>query len=40
MHICELARMSVLVADAELPDDIAAELDRADVKVLRVTVAG
>jgi len=37
VHICELARMSVLVADAEPPEDIASELDRADVKVLRVT---
>jgi len=38
VHICELARMSVLVADAEPPEDVRAELDRADVKVLRVTV--
>jgi DeoR/GlpR family transcriptional regulator of sugar metabolism len=38
VHICELARMSVLVADAEPPEDIATELARADVKVVRVTV--
>ena len=37
VHICALSRMSVLVTDAEPPEDVRAELARADVKVLRVT---
>ena len=37
VHICELARMSVLVADGDPPEDVRAELDRAQVKVVRVT---